>query len=149
MKNTNIRFYEKNPEDMRAWDILHKTDILGCKSQSRLVVEALNAYYDKRVQEANDPYLETREKEDLFVDRIVNAVEQKVFETLPAMVGMAFMQQIAGIKERQKDPFGGSSPSCAGADGNTGTGQQGHAGDVLSEVIQEEENELLDFDFCG
>lgn len=149
MKNTNIRFYEWNPEDMRAWDIIHKTDILGCKSQSKLVVEALNVYYDKRVQEANDPYLETREKEEQFIDRIVKAVEQKVFTTLPAMVGMAFMQQMAGMQKEQIFPFDGSSPLDIRTNGKAVTGRQDNGGEILSEDTQEEENELLDFDFYG
>ena len=36
----------------------------------------------------NDPYLETREKEDAFADRIVEKVERKVLPNLPAMLGL-------------------------------------------------------------
>ena len=34
MRTTNIRFREKQEEDDRAWDILHKLEELNCKSQS-------------------------------------------------------------------------------------------------------------------
>ena len=39
-----------------------------------------------RIQE--DPYLETREKEDAFADRIVGKVESKVLSNLPALLGL-------------------------------------------------------------
>lgn len=39
-----------------------------------------------RMQE--DPYLETREKEDAFADRIVGKVERKVLSNLPALLGL-------------------------------------------------------------
>ena len=35
-----------------------------------------------------DPYLETREKEDAFADRIVGKVERKVLSNLPALLGL-------------------------------------------------------------
>lgn len=97
MRTTNIRFQEKREEDDRAWDILHKLEELNCKSQSALVVRALNAYYDQYLKKQADPYFETREKEDAFADRIVDVIEKKVFSMLPTMVGMAFMQQMAGM----------------------------------------------------
>ena len=97
MRTTNIRFQEKREEDDRAWDILHKLEELNCKSQSALVVRALNAYYDQHLKKQADPYFETREKEDAFADRIVDVIEKKVFSMLPTMVGMAFMQQMAGM----------------------------------------------------
>ena len=50
MRTTNIRFQEKREEDDRAWDILHKLEELNCKSQSALVVRALNAYYDRHLK---------------------------------------------------------------------------------------------------
>lgn len=39
-----------------------------------------------RIQE--DPYLETREKEDAFADRIVGKEERKVLSFLPALLGL-------------------------------------------------------------
>lgn len=42
----------------------------------------------------NDPYMETREKEDAFADRIVEAVEKKVVSNLSALFGMYMAQGI-------------------------------------------------------
>ena len=148
MKNTIIRFYEKNEADMRAWNILHQIDVMGCRSQSALVVKALNYYYDRQLRLMDDPYLETREKEDRFIDRIVSAVEKKVFETLPTMVGMAFMQQMAGIQNQQGGMFNHETPYGSETDEKEDS-QQAKNGDDDSESLHIEENEFLDFDFCG
>ena len=83
-KNTNIRFYEEEEEDKRAWDILHSIDKNQFKSQSKFVVLAILDYYEKCLRQEQDPYFETREKEDAFSDRIVKSVEEKVISNLPA-----------------------------------------------------------------
>ena len=133
MRTTNIRFQEKREEDDRAWDILHKLEELNCKSQSALVVRALNAYYDQHLKKQADPYFETREKEDAFADRIVDVIEKKVFSMLPTMVGMAFMQQMAGMNGGAGNRVHGDSVdengSCLTAEINGNTGNQTGRGD--------------------
>lgn len=62
------------------------------KSQNKFVIEAVNDYYDRCVAMKNDPYLETREKEDAFAERIVETVEKKVMSNLPALFGMYMAQ---------------------------------------------------------
>ena len=56
------------------------------KSQNKFVIEAVNDYYNRRMAAEYDPYLETREKEDAFAERIVEAVEKKVMSNLPALL---------------------------------------------------------------
>lgn len=133
MRTTNIRFQEKRKEDDRAWGILHKLEELNCKSQSALVVRALNAYYDRHLKKQADPYFETREKEDAFADRIVGVIEKKVFSMLPTMVGMAFMQQMAGMNGGAGNQVHGDSVdengSCQTAEINGNTGNQTGRGD--------------------
>lgn len=87
IRNTNIRFYEEEEEDKRAWEILHAIDKKQFKSQSKFVVLAILEYYEKCIRQEQDPYFETREKEDAFSDRIVRSVEEKVFSNLPALIG--------------------------------------------------------------
>ena len=48
------------------------------KSYSRAIVTAVNDYFDRQERLAADPYLETREKEDAFLDRIIATIEQGV-----------------------------------------------------------------------
>lgn len=96
IRNTNIRFYEEEAEDKRAWEILHALDKKHFKSQSKFVVLAILDYYEKCIRQEQDPYFETREKEDAFSDRIVKSVEDRVLGNLPALIGnyVMCMQQI-------------------------------------------------------
>lgn len=95
-RNHNIRFSMKKEDECRAWELLHSPQVRQMfKSQNKFVIEAVNAYYDKCVAIGNDPYLETREKEDAFAERIVEAVEKKVMSNLPALFGMYMAQMQA------------------------------------------------------
>lgn len=92
-KNHNIRFSMEKEDECRAWELLHSPQVRQMfKSQNRFVIEAVNAYYDRCVAIGNDPYLETREKEDAFAERIVEAVEKKVLSNLPVLFGMYMAQ---------------------------------------------------------
>ena len=57
-------------------------------SQNEFIICAINDYYERHIRKKNDPYLETREKEDAFADRIVEKVERKVLSNLPALLGL-------------------------------------------------------------
>ena len=46
------------------------------KSYTRAVVAALNFYFDRQKQLENDSYLETREKEDIFLQKVLDTIEQ-------------------------------------------------------------------------
>ena len=130
-RNHNFRFNLDRDEERRAWEILH----LDCvendfKSQNRFVVKAINDYYERHLQEKADPYLSSQEKEEAFIERIIEAVNSRLFINLPQLVGQyILMSGLSGI--------------------NVGTSQ------VSANTIQEsvsvksdvpEENELLDFD---
>ena len=92
-KNHNIRFNMEKEDECRAWELLHSPKVRQMfKSQNKFVIEAVNDYYDRCVAMRNDPYMETREKEDAFADCIVEAVEKKVMSNLPALFGMYMAQ---------------------------------------------------------
>ena len=92
-KNHNIRFNMEKGDECRAWELLHSPNVQQMfKLQNRFVIEAVNDYYDRYVAKINDPYLETREKEDAFAEHIVEAVEKKVISNFPALFGMYMAQ---------------------------------------------------------
>ena len=64
--NTNIRLNLERENDRRAWEHLQRMDRRQYKSYSRAVVATVNDYFDRRERLADDPYLETREKEGRF-----------------------------------------------------------------------------------
>jgi uncharacterized protein with ATP-grasp and redox domains len=105
-KNHNIRFNTEKPDENRAWELLHSQEVRQAfKSQNRFVIEAINDYYDRHIAKLDDPYLETREKEDTFADRIVEQVERKVLSNLPTLFGMYMAQtQQATSQENSQEP---------------------------------------------
>lgn len=87
--NKNVRFNTNNDVAIQAWNILHSDEVeQDFKSQNEFIICAINDYYERHISKRNDPYLETREKEDAFADRIVEKVERKVLSNLPAMLGL-------------------------------------------------------------
>lgn len=74
--NTNIRFNLENADDRKAYEYLRSMDRKKYKSYTRAVVAALNFYFDRQKQLENDSYLETREKEDIFLQKVLDTIEQ-------------------------------------------------------------------------
>ena len=63
------------------------------KSYSNVIAVALVDYFDRYYRSQDDPYFETREREERFVNQIISSVESAMEKTLPVflagcMVGM-------------------------------------------------------------
>ena len=73
---TTLRVRLDTPEGRKAWGYLVSRDKSKYRSYSDAIIAALNGYFDREQQLADDPYLETREKEDAFLQRILETVER-------------------------------------------------------------------------
>lgn len=73
--NTNIRLNLDNEADRKAWEYLQSMDRKKYKSYTKAVVIAVNEYFDRQQRLASDPYLETREKEDEFLQKILDTIQ--------------------------------------------------------------------------
>lgn len=163
--NKNVRFNTNSESAMQAWSLLHSDEVKnGFKSQNEFIICAINDYYERYVQKKDDPYLETREKEDAFVERIVSQVTEKILTNLPTLAGMYTMQQqamlTAGLQNAgmpvmnfTADPTNANMME-AGAQKVTKSIKSGMAEnqaatkkseDIL--VEEPEDNEFLDFSF--
>ena len=160
-KNHNIRFNMEKGDECRAWELLHSPKVRQMfKSQNRFVIEAVNAYYDRCIAMKDDPYLETREKEDAFAERIVTAVEKKMLSNLPALFGMYMAQmqvfplsvpmgaysatqggRVYGQTQAGALSNGTNPPNMAMQDMEDTWGQ-----DKQKSVTELPDNELIDFD---
>ena len=94
IRNTNLRFNLNKEQQRRAWEYLQTMDRQNFKSYSQVISLALVDYFDRYYRTQTDPYLETREREELFVKQIVDAVENSLKQELPLFlsgltVGMA------------------------------------------------------------
>ena len=73
---TTLRVRLDTPEGRKAWGYLVSRDKSKYRSYSDAIIAAVNGYFDRERQLADDPYLETREKEDAFLQRVLETVER-------------------------------------------------------------------------
>ena len=66
--NTNIRLNLCDEQDRQAWEYLQTMDRQKYKSYTKAVVAALNDYFAREYRNEEDPYLETGEKENAFLE---------------------------------------------------------------------------------
>ena len=142
--NKNVRFNMNREDAVQAWSRLHSEEVdREFKSQNEFIICAINDFYARHISRKDDPYLETREKEDAFVDRIVEQVTAKVLADIPALAGMA-----AGL---QNGAMTNVNPvnATAGATGNSvlSVANTGVAAKDEMDESEPEENEFLDFSF--
>ena len=76
MFKTTLRIKTDTPEGRKAWGYLVSRDKSKYRSYSDAIIAAVNGYFDRERQLADDPYLETREKEDAFLQRVLETVER-------------------------------------------------------------------------
>ena len=76
--NTNIRLNLNRPDDRQAWEYMQTLDRKKYKSYSRAIVAAINDYFSRQELLAHDPYLETREKEDAFLQKVLDTIRESI-----------------------------------------------------------------------
>ena len=73
---TTLRLNLADEDDRKAFDYLQRMDKKRYRSYSKAIVAAVNDHFERQERLAADPYLETREKEDAFLKRITEVIEQ-------------------------------------------------------------------------
>ena len=69
-----LRFDLADEDERRAYDYLQNRDKAEFGSYTKLVSRAVNEFFERRARLEADPYFETREKEDAFIARVLDAV---------------------------------------------------------------------------
>ena len=145
-RNHNIRFSMTDDGGVQAWERLHSEEVeQSFKSQNAFVVAAIND-------------LESREKEDAFADRLVQAVEQKLLSNLPALAAMYQMQQQAFFQAGLQAggimpyPYQQGNPRTVASVGVKPVTEPTQSSEQPIEVVKQElsepeENEFLDYSF--
>ena len=72
---TTLRINLTKPEGRKAWAYLKSRDRSKYRSYSDAIIAAVNGFFDREQRLADDPYLETREKEDAFLQRVLDTVQ--------------------------------------------------------------------------
>lgn len=92
--NTNIRLNLCDEQDRQAWEYLQTMDREKYKSYTRAVVVALTDYFSREYMNEADPYLETREKEDAFLERAETAIRDGVKESVPMAMAKNLLEML-------------------------------------------------------
>ena len=80
--STNLRFNLDREDDRRAWEHLQKMDRREYRSYSRAAILAINDFFDRQTHR-DDPYLETRAKEDAFLKQILDTIDLGIRKASP------------------------------------------------------------------
>ena len=86
IRSTNLRFNLEKDTQKRAWQYLQTMDKQQFKSYSNVIAVALVEYFDRYYRSQDDPYFETREREERFVNQIMSSVESAMERTLPVFL---------------------------------------------------------------
>ena len=74
VKALYLRFDLADEDEHKAYDYLQNRDKAEFGSYTKLVSQAVNEFFERRSRLKDDPYFETREKEDAFIARVLDAV---------------------------------------------------------------------------
>lgn len=75
---TTLRLNLADENDRQAFEYLQRMDKRQYRSYSKAIVAAVNDHFERQERIAADPYLETREKEDAFLRRVAEMIEQSL-----------------------------------------------------------------------
>ena len=78
-----LRFDPTDEGERQAYNQLQNRDKAEFGSYTKLVSRAVNEFFERRSRLKDDPYFETREKEDAFIARVLDAVQHSA-PSLPA-----------------------------------------------------------------
>ena len=96
--STNIRFNLEKEADRTAWDHLQRRDKREHRSYSKTVIAAVNDYFDRRGRLEADPYLETREKEDAFLQRVLETIQAGLNQSAPVNTTEMLFRLLGGVQ---------------------------------------------------
>lgn len=133
VKMTCFRFNLDNPEHAKAWNYLHSIDKDKVKSGNTAVVRAVNDYFDRMQRLSDDPYFETRQREERFVEQIVTEVGKAFIAEMPKFLASLML----GLSTGYPMPIQQAAVS-AGTENSTNTDDSDNA-----------DYSDIDFDFIG
>lgn len=83
---TTLRLNLDNEDDRRAWEYLRSMDRTQYRSYSSAIVTAINDHFSRQERLADDPFLETRERQDAFLSEIKETIRESL-QTSGAGIG--------------------------------------------------------------
>ena len=107
-----LRFHLDKEDDRAARKYLQGAGKAECGSYSKAVIAAVNDYFARLERLGADPYLETREKEDAFLQRVRETIRQALQTPAAASLnGLAAL--LRGAAPPANEPSPASDPEYA------------------------------------
>lgn len=128
--STNLRFNLDKSPYREAYGYLKNMDRKIHKSINKVVATAVCEHFRQLEKSQNDPYFETREREDNFVNRIIEAVKIAVEKAMPSFMAAYITAKLSDIPS----PIINDTVS---------------ENSVLKEDISDTSADDIDFDFVG
>lgn len=141
VRTTCFRFNMENPEHAKAWEYLHNYDKDKIKSTNVAAITAVNAYFDRMWKLADDPYFETRQREERFVEQIVSEVGKAFIAEMPKFLASLMLSLNRGYP-MQAVPVGTENSRGYAGDGNPSATEG-------LKTSNEDDYSGIDFDFIG
>ena len=100
--STNLRFNLDKSPYREAHSYLKNMDRKAHKSINKVVAIAVCEHFKRLEKSANDTYFETREREDNFVNRIVESVKIAVEKSMPSFMAAYITAKLSDIPNVSK-----------------------------------------------
>ena len=97
IKKVTVRFRMDQEQDRRAYVFLMNKGKVDHRSISRAVVAAVDGFFSRQEQVRNDPYLETREKENAFLTKIEETVRDSIQSSALGYLSLMAQNNKTGI----------------------------------------------------
>lgn len=97
IKKMTVRFRMDQEQDRRAYALLMSKGRDVHRSISRAVVAAVDGFFSYQEQTGNDPYLETREKENDFLTRIEQTVRDSLQSSALRYLALIAQNNMIGV----------------------------------------------------
>ena len=149
VRTTCFRFNMENPEHAKAWNYLHNYDKDKIKSTNVAAITAVNDYFDRMSKLADDPYFETRQREERFIQQIVSDVGKAFIAEMPKFLASLMLSLNRGYP-MQAAPMQAVS---VGTENSGGYAEDGNlnATEGFETVNNSDDDDFsgIDFDFIG
>ena len=111
--STNLRFNLNKSPYREAYALLKNMDRKTHKSINKVVANAVTEYFKRLERLETDPYFETREREETFVNRIVEAVRISVEKAMPTFMAAYISSKLSEISFTEKSASKSGSSDTA------------------------------------
>ena len=100
---TTLRLNLENEDDRRAWEYLRSMDRTRYRSYSSAIVTAVNNHFSRQERLADDPFLETRERQEAFLSEIKDTIWESLQTSGVGIGGLAALLQSAQSAPKQDE----------------------------------------------